>query len=92
MTSSVARARLAHGWTQQRLADVVRVSRQTIIAIEKGNYEPSTSLSLKLALALGAPVEELFTLTAEAAEMVQVAAHEDHAQGTRRTAEKEQAR
>ncbi|HEX8731009.1 MAG TPA: helix-turn-helix domain-containing protein, partial [Ktedonobacterales bacterium] len=60
MTNAVASARLTRGWTQQRLASVTQVSRQTIIAIEKGDYEPSTSLSLKLALALGVAVEDLF--------------------------------
>jgi putative transcriptional regulator len=35
--------------TQQQLADFVGVSRQTIIAIEKGNYEPSLGLAFKLA-------------------------------------------
>lgn len=73
MTNDIARLRLDRGWTQQQLANIVRVSRQTIIAIEKGNYEPSTSLSLKLALALGVRVEALFSLTAETADMVQAA-------------------
>lgn len=63
MTNAVASARLARGWTQQRLASITQVSRQTIIAIEKGAYEPSTSLSLKLALALDVAVEDLFALT-----------------------------
>ena len=48
--------------TQQQLADKVGVTRQTIIAIEKGNYTPSVLLALKLAGTLRKPVEELFWL------------------------------
>ena len=48
--------------TQQDLAHLVGVSRQTIIAIEKGNYEPSIKLALKLAKALAVDVESIFQL------------------------------
>ncbi|MHA2357973.1 MAG: helix-turn-helix transcriptional regulator [Candidatus Heimdallarchaeaceae archaeon] len=47
-------------WTQEGLAAVVRVSRQTIIAIEKGTYNPSLSLAFKLAHAFGLAIEEIF--------------------------------
>lgn len=48
--------------TQEELATQVGVSRQTIIAIEKGGYTPSVTLALKLAHALNATVESLFWL------------------------------
>ena len=48
--------------TQQQLADKVGVTRQTIIAIEKGNYTPSVLLALKLAGTLKKPIGELFWL------------------------------
>jgi putative transcriptional regulator len=48
--------------TQESLAEQVSVSRQTIIAIEKGGYTPSVTLALKLAYTLDAPVESLFWL------------------------------
>ena len=48
--------------SQQQLADMVYVSRQTIVAIEKGNYSPSVKLALLLAEKLEATVEELFVL------------------------------
>jgi putative transcriptional regulator len=48
--------------TQERLSEKVGVSRQTIIAIEKGNYVPSVLLALKLAKFFKKPVEELFSL------------------------------
>ena len=51
--------------TQQQLAAAVRVTRQTIIAIEKGNFNPSVKLALKIARTLGATVEELFELEKE---------------------------
>jgi len=48
--------------TQQDLAQRVSVTRQTIIAIEKGQYSPSTTLALKLARVLQVPVESIFWL------------------------------
>lgn len=48
--------------TQQELADVVGVTRQTIIAIEKGRYSPSLEVALKIARALDRPVESVFWL------------------------------
>ena len=52
------RARL--GLTQAELADRVGVSRKTINTVENGVFVPSTMLALKLAVALGRSVEELF--------------------------------
>lgn len=48
--------------SQQQLAELVGVSRQTIIAIEKGSYSPSVKLALALATKLGTTVEQLFEL------------------------------
>jgi len=56
---------LAGEMTQEELARRVGVSRQTVIAIEKGSYNPSVALALRLARVLGARVEELFRLQAE---------------------------
>lgn len=60
--SNVAAVRKTAAITQADLADAVGVTRQTIIAIEKGNYTPSVLLALKLAKALNLSVEELFWL------------------------------
>jgi putative transcriptional regulator len=48
--------------SQQQLADMVSVSRQTIVSIERGDYSPSVKLALKLAAKLGTTVEQLFQL------------------------------
>lgn len=50
------------GLTQAQLAGLVEVSRQTIIAIERGDYSPSVYLALRIARALDTTVEELFPL------------------------------
>ncbi|MDR0540650.1 MAG: helix-turn-helix transcriptional regulator [Dysgonamonadaceae bacterium] len=48
--------------TQEDLAKIISVSRQTINAIEKNKYVPSTVLALKMAKYFEKPVEEIFTL------------------------------
>jgi len=48
--------------TQQQLAEAVKVSRQTINAIESGKYVPSAVLALKIAQTFGKPVEAIFAL------------------------------
>ncbi len=62
-TIKVERAR--HDMTQQALADLVGVSRQTINYIETQRYMPSAALVLKLSEIFGASVNELFTLEEE---------------------------
>jgi putative transcriptional regulator len=51
--------------TQQELADRAHVSRQTIVAIEKGNYSPSLELAFRLAHIFNTPLEEVFTYEPE---------------------------
>lgn len=57
--------RVARDLTQAALAELVGVSRKTINTVENGVFIPSTLLALKLARALGRPVEELFFLDSE---------------------------
>lgn len=47
--------------TQQQLADMVGASRQTIIAIEKGNYSPSLELAFRIANAFKADIGAVFS-------------------------------
>ena len=58
----VRRHRMMGGITQQELADRVRVTRQTILSIEKGKYTPSVALALCLAEVFDVSVETLFQL------------------------------
>jgi putative transcriptional regulator len=61
--SEVRRLRLLQGeLTQEELATRVGVTRQTIVAIEKGNYDPSVSLAIRIARVFDVTVEEIFLL------------------------------
>lgn len=60
MASKVRELREEKGLTQSELGDLVGVSRQTIYYLEKGNYNPKLTLSLKLSKVLGASIRELF--------------------------------
>jgi putative transcriptional regulator len=62
MVNSVKSARESKSLTQEQLAGLVGVSRQSIISIEKGHYIPTTVLALKICVVLKLPVEDLFTL------------------------------
>ncbi len=53
-------ARAAKDLSQQQLADLVNVSRQTINAIEKGDYNPSINLCIAICKVLGKTLDELF--------------------------------
>ena len=53
-------ARAAKDLSQQQLADAVGVSRQTINAIEKGDYNPTIKLCIAICKALGRTLDELF--------------------------------
>ena len=54
----------ANEMTQQDLSDKVGVSRQTIVAIEKGNYSPSLELAFRIAQTFETPLEEVFSYDA----------------------------
>ena len=62
MINHVKRYRAELGITQQELADLLKVSRQTIFSIETGKYVPSTILSLKISKIFNKSVEHLFVL------------------------------
>jgi putative transcriptional regulator len=63
--NKVYELRAKAGMTQEMLAEKVGVTRQTIIAIEKGNYTPSVLLALKLAKVFSVTVESLFSIVYE---------------------------
>ena len=60
--NTIAVFRKRAGLTQEALADLVGVTRQTIIALEKGNYVPSVLLAIKIARCFREPVEKLFKI------------------------------
>lgn len=65
VTNKVQAFRMKLAITQEDLAVRVGVSRQTIIAIEKGNYTPSVLLTLRIARYFKTSVEELFNISYE---------------------------
>lgn len=62
-TNTVRARRQEKGLTQKDLADAVHVTRQTIIAIERGNYTPSVSLAIRIAQEFGTLVEKIFSIS-----------------------------
>ncbi len=62
MKNSIKVERAKKNLTQAQLADLAQVSRQTINAMEKGKYVPSTALSLKLASIFETSIENFFQL------------------------------
>ena len=62
MTSRLRELRGERGLTQEGLAELAGVSRQTINSIETGRFEPSLSLALVLARLFDTPVERIFAL------------------------------
>ena len=65
MKNSIKVERAKKNITQAQLAELAKVSRQTINAMELGKYVPSTVLALRLSKIFGTPVNEMFTLMDE---------------------------
>lgn len=62
VNNRVKELRIARGWTQEQLASVVGVSRQSINSIERDRYVPSLVLALTFARVFGFPIEQIFSL------------------------------
>jgi putative transcriptional regulator len=62
VTNKMSGFRTESGITQENLAKELNVTRQTIIAIEKGNYTPSVLLALKIAKFFKRPLEDIFKI------------------------------
>ena len=65
ITNRVQEFRRQSGTTQEELAQATGVTRQTVIAIEKGNYTPSVLLAIKIAKFFRRNVETIFEITYE---------------------------
>lgn len=61
MRNSLSERRKEREWSQQRLADELGVSRQTIISIERGRFDPSLPLAFRLARVFDCAIEDLFS-------------------------------
>jgi len=62
MTNNIRVERAIKRMTQQQLAELVKVSRQTINAIEQGKYVPSTVLALKISKVFDKRLDDIFQL------------------------------
>ena len=60
MKNKLEELRKARDMRQEDLAQALGVSRQTVISLEKGKYNPSLALAFKLARVFGMPIEEIF--------------------------------
>jgi putative transcriptional regulator len=59
--NDLAARRAALGWSQGRLAEELGVSRQTVISLEKGRFDPSLPLAFRIATLFGCRIEDVFT-------------------------------
>ena len=65
MKNNLAERRLERGWTQADLATALGVSRQTVISIERGRFDPSLPLAFQIAQTFGCRIEDVFTAAGE---------------------------
>lgn len=68
MKNRLEELRKACGIRQEDVAQVLGVSRQTVISLEKGKYNPSLALAFRLSRFFGLPIEEIFDDSDEQAE------------------------
>lgn len=61
MKNTVKQLRTERNWSQEDLAERLGVSRQTILSIERGKYDPSLPLAFKIAKLLEHRLEDIFT-------------------------------
>jgi len=48
-------------WSQAELADRINVSRQTVVSLENGRYEPTLKIAMRLSVVFGLAIEDIFT-------------------------------
>ncbi|WP_100372105.1 helix-turn-helix transcriptional regulator [Bacillus sp. FJAT-45037] len=65
MKNRIKEFRQEHGISQEHLANMLGVSRQTIISIEKGRYNPSLPLAIEIARSFNTIVEKVFLIDDE---------------------------
>lgn len=67
MKNLVRELRAERNWSQAHLAELLDVSRQTVIAIENGRYDPSLPLAFSISRLFQLPIESIFTPDQESA-------------------------
>lgn len=60
MNNRIKELRAEKGWSQAALAEALDVSRQTVIALERGKYDPSLPLAFAIARVFGQSIEDIF--------------------------------
>lgn len=65
MKTRMPELRARHELTQEQLAKIVGVQRETIVHLEKGRYNPSLRLAYKISRALQSSIEDVFSFTDE---------------------------
>ena len=60
MENTVKTLRKSAGWSQQHMAEQLGISRQSIISIECGRYDPSLDLAIRIARVFEKPVQDIF--------------------------------
>ncbi len=61
MKNRLAELRRERQWSQEKLGTILGVSRQTIISIEKGRFDPSLPLAFQISNVFGLTIEDIFT-------------------------------
>ncbi|WP_029333613.1 helix-turn-helix transcriptional regulator [Exiguobacterium oxidotolerans] len=65
LSNRVKALRRQTDWTQEQFADLIGVTRQTVISLEKGSYTPSLLLAMQIARVFDRPIEDIFYLEEE---------------------------
>jgi putative transcriptional regulator len=60
LRNTIRELRAVRSMTQQELADLISVTRQTVIAIERDKYSPSLEVAFRIAYVFGVPLEQVF--------------------------------
>ena len=72
ITNRLRVLRAENRWSQQELADRINVSRQTVVSLENGRYEPTLKIAMRLSAVFGLTIEEIFTADPEDLKLVRV--------------------
>jgi putative transcriptional regulator len=67
ISNTIRELRAGRSMTQQELADLISVTRQTVIAIEQDKYSPSLEVAFRIAHVFGVPLDQVFQYDAKAA-------------------------